>query len=257
MKFLKFDLENVGVFGDVHASLDNLKYVLMLLEVDKRKKLISLGDIWDRGTNPNEVIDVIYELFTNGKLIPIVGNHEMKYIRYLTNPKDVTMGSQQQATLALLTEESKAKFLEIYAEEIVAIYDPTLKIFISHGPGGRPVRILTKNYEASRLIIGGQANITYDEFLLTESHSIAKKHISTLLYGITNGDKTPDGFPVRLPIINSSTDDLDGWKYIYGHVHANKFHPEDNNNLICLDFCSPKGPIGGCVISINNIKLVV
>lgn len=257
MKFLKYDLTNVGVFGDVHAALGNLKDILTLLDVDKRRKIVSLGDIWDRGLEPNEVVDILYDLYVSGKLIPIIGNHEAKYLKWLNTP-NLVMGSQQIATLSLLKEESKAKFIEIFSEEIVCIYDPSLKIFITHGPGGRPARILFKNYEAAKLVMGGTPNMTFDEFLFKESHIVSKKHISTLLYGITNGDKTPDGFPVRLPIVNSPTDELDGWKYIYGHVHANNFHPEGNNNLICLDFCSPTGKIGGCIInSHDDITLVV
>ena len=258
MKFLKYDLMNIGVLGDIHSSLENLNRILSLLEVDKRKRIITIGDTWDRGKEPNEVINILYDLYTTGKLIPIVGNHDMKFIRYLHNSKDVVMGSQQQGTLQLITDESKAKFLEIYSEEIVSIYDPTMKIFISHGPGGRPARILAKNYESIRMLVGGQPNMTYEEFLFKDSHIVAKKHIATLLYGITNGDKNSDGFPIRLPLISSAEDDLDGWTYIYGHIHASKFHPELNERCICLDFCSPEGQIAGCVInSKEDIKLLI
>lgn len=258
MKFLKYDLTNVGILGDIHSSLENLNSILSLLEVDKRKKIITIGDTWDRGKEPNEVINIMYDLYTTGKLIPIVGNHDMKFIKYLHNSKEVVMGSQQRGTIELITDESKAKFIEIYSEEIVSIYDPIMKIFVSHGPGGRPERILTKNYESSRILMGGIPNISFDEFLLKDSHIVAKKHIATLLYGITNGDKTVEGFPVRHPITKSEEDDLDGWKYIYGHIHASNFHPEVNNRCICLDFCSPEGKIGGCVInSKEDIKLLV
>ena len=258
MKFKKCDFTNSCVFGDVHSSLENLKNILVLLDTDNRKKVISVGDIWDRGTEPNEVVDIIYDLFTKGNFIPLVGNHESKFIRYLTDSKTVSMGSQQTATLSLLTDDSKRKFLEIYAEEIVCAYDPLMKIFITHGPGGRPHRILYKNYEAYRVVIGGQASISFEDFLILESHNVAKKHIATLLYGITNGDKNSEGFPIRQPIAKSNTDDLEGWRYIYGHIHSNAFHPDGNTNLICLDFCSPIGKVGGCIItSHNDIKLVV
>lgn len=258
MKFLKCDFTNVCVIGDVHSSLENLKNILHLLDINNRKKVISVGDIWDRGNEPNEVVDIIYDLFTKGNFIPLVGNHESKFIRFFNDSKTVSMGSQQNATLSLLTEESKRKFLEIYAEEIVCAFDPIMKIFITHGPGGRPYKILYKNYEGHRVVIGGQSSISFDDFLLLDSHVVAKKHIATLLYGITNGDKNNEGFPIRLPITKSNTDNLEGWRYIYGHVHGNNFHLEDNTNLICLDLCSPTGKVGGCVItSHDDIKLVV
>jgi predicted phosphodiesterase len=258
MKFLKYDLTNVAVIGDIHSSLANLNDILAKVDVENRRKIITVGDVWDRGNEPNETIDILYDLYTRGKLIPLVGNHDNKFMRYFTDASRVNMGSQQQGTLEKITDESKAKFMEIFAEEIVCIYDPVMKIFISHGPGGRPNSILHKNYENLRILIGGQANVTFEEFLLKESHIVAKKHISTLLYGITMGDKTEEGFPVRLPLTKSETDDLDGWIYMYGHIHATTFYPEVNKNCVCLDHCSPTGKIGGSIItSRDNIQLVV
>ena len=114
MKFLKYDLKNVGIFGDVHAALGNLTNILTLIDVANRSKIISLGDIWDRGTEPNEVINIIHDLYKADKLIPILGNHELKFLRYFTEPKSqVVMGSQQVATLNLLTQESKNKFVDL------------------------------------------------------------------------------------------------------------------------------------------------
>jgi predicted phosphodiesterase len=258
MKFLKYDLTNVAVIGDIHSSLDNLQNILKLIEVDKRKKLITLGDIWDRGNEPNEVIDILYDLYTCGKLIPIIGNHDVKHIRHFTENKNYNLGTQQEATLNKLTKESIDKFVEIYREDIVCIYDPIMKIFLSHGPGGRPQNILYKNYENERIIIGGQPNVTFEEFILKDNHNVAKKHISTLLYGITNGDKTMDGFPVRLPIIKDINDNLEGWVYCYGHIHSSNFYPEKNKSCICLDFCSPTGKIGAAIInSKDDINLLV
>jgi hypothetical protein len=259
MKFLKYDLKNVGIFGDVHAALGNLTNILTLIDVANRSKVISLGDIWDRGIEPNEVINVIHDLYKADKLLPILGNHELKFLRHFTEPKSkVVMGSQQTATLNLLTQESKDKFVDLYKDEIVCIYDPNMKIFISHAPGGRPARILYKNYENCRVVIGGEPNMTFEEFLQKDNHIIAKKHISTLMYGITNGDKTSEGLPVRLPIVNDENDDLDGWTYIYGHIHAGNFHPELSKKCICLDFCSPTGVIGGAIVnSQEDIRLFV
>lgn len=259
MKFINCDITNYGIIGDIHADIKNLNHILNIIDIEKRNKVISLGDIWDRGQEPNEVVSVLYDLYKRNVLIPIVGNHELKYIRYFTDPASkVSMGTQQQATLNLLTNESIAKFVELYESEIVCIYDPKRKIFITHAPGGRPQRILYKNYENTRIVMGGQANITFDEFLNRENHTIHKKHISTLMYGITNGDKTSDGFPVRMPIIDNENDDLDGWTYIYGHIHAATFNPELNNRCICLDFCSPTGKIGGCIVNADgSFNLIV
>jgi predicted phosphodiesterase len=258
MKFLKCDLTNVGLFGDVHAALQNLKNVLNLLNVGERNKIVSLGDLWDRGNEPNEVIDIIHDLYTQGKLIPVMGNHDWKFVRYFTE-KNVILGNQQTATVGLLKDKSIEKLLDLYKDEIVCVYDPIMKIFVSHGPGGRPQRILYKNYDSEKITMGGQANMTFEEFLAKDYHVVAKKHVSTLLYGITNGDKTAEGLPIRLPIVVDATDDLDGWKYIYGHIHGGAFYVEANKTCICLDFCSPTGPIGGCIVNNTqeDITLVV
>jgi hypothetical protein len=257
MKFLKYDLENVAIIGDIHSSLDNIKSILELVEVDKRKKIITLGDIWDRGEYPNEVINILYDLYTCGKLIPIIGNHDAKHLRHFAEPGRYNLGTQQEFTLNKLTKDSIKKFVEIYQEDIICIYDPIKKIFLSHAPGGRPRNILYKNYESERVVIGGQSNVSFEEFLMKSSHTISRKYVSTLLYGITNGDKTMDGFPVRIPILKEATDTLDGWTYIYGHIHSSNFYPEKSKSCICLDFCSPVGKIGGAIINKDEIDLKV
>lgn len=257
MKFISYDLTNVAVLGDIHASLDNLKNALQKCDVDNRRKIITVGDILDRGVNPNETIDILYDLYKANKLIPIVGNHDNKFIRFFSNESKVVMGNQQQETLKLLSSSAIEKFKELFESEIVCVYDPKINIFISHAAGGRPRKILEKNYENNTISIGGQRQTTFDEFVIKESHSVAKKHISTLLYGITNGDTTADGLPVRLPIIKDINDDLDGWLYIYGHIHAANFHPELNKCCVCLDFCSPTGPIGVCIIGKDRSELTL
>ena len=256
MIFQKHNLENVAVIGDIHAVLENLNNILTKVEIEKRNKLVIVGDVLDRGNDVNdvnEVIDVLYNL--RHKLIPILGNHDIKLIKHFNNEK-VHLGEQQQRTIQIIDDEHIKKYVEIFKDEIVAVYDPAQKIFISHAPGGRPRNILYNNYTHIVPSVGGSFLKTFDDFLNEESHSVQKKHISTLLYGITNGDKDERGFPIRHPITSDPTDDLESWIYFFGHIHSDRFYSEDNKNVICLDFCSGSegGVIGGAVIN-NSIDL--
>ena len=119
MRFLKYDLSNCGLLGDIHASLQNLNEVLKLIDYNNRRKIITLGDYWDRGSEPNEVIDILFDLYTCGKLIPILGNHDHKFIRYFseTNSK-VSMGEEQKKTLEKLKDGSIEKLIEILNDKL-------------------------------------------------------------------------------------------------------------------------------------------
>lgn len=247
MKIIRKFIENVCVIGDIHSSPKQLKEVIAIANSKGIDSFIFLGDLVDRGVDPNEVIDIVHELVTIGKALVLIGNHDMKFIKYFSKV-NVTMNSQQQETLKLLKDDRIPKFLEIFSEELVAIYDPKNKTMLSHAAAGRPLNLLRHLLDDVNKDRSFEKLTLEDMFSTVPSIVLPKKRVGNFLYGITNGD-TEDGFPVRLPITKQVDDDLDGWLYAHGHIHAGQLFPENGNKkVLCLDFSC--GELGGNLVGI-------
>lgn len=257
MRVVNQVLRDVCVIGDIHSSPQELNSVIKQARERGVDNFLFLGDLWDRGYDPNGVVDVIHQLKTEGKATVIVGNHDMKFIKHF-NGAQVTMGHQQQETMSKVTPESIEKFKSIFEEEIVAVFDPFNKLFLSHGAAGRPLSLLRYMLADLNREQHSLSPITLDDMFRTVPYiNVAKKRVGNFMYGITNGDKTAAGLPVRLPITHANTDDLDGWTYLFGHIHASNLFPEDGNkHCVCLDFCCGEadGKLAGLIITNGEIR---
>lgn len=246
LKILNRAINNVCVIGDIHGSPNELRSVIAQARARGINKFISLGDLWDRGYDPNGVIDIIAELLANGEIELVLGNHDWKFIRHFAGQK-VSIADEQVETLRKLTQKSIDAFLGIFAELPVAIYDPVKKIFISHAAGGRPADVLGRDFQKSR-----EHNFAiYDTYLKDQADKIIdKKYVANLLYGMTNGQVTENGRPVRLPLTTEVTDDLEGWTVVFGHIHSATLFPEGNRRVACVDWCSGEegGTLAGLII---------
>ncbi len=254
LRILNRNIANVCVIGDIHSSPNELRSVIAQSRERGINKFLSLGDIFDRGDGPNDVIDIILELLNAGELEIILGNHDWKFIRYFSGQK-VSIADEQVETLRKLTQKSIDAFMGIFADLPVAIYDPVKKIFISHAAGGRPADILGRDFQKSR-----EHNFaSYENYINdTSDKLIEKKYAANLLYGITNNKIDGNGRPIRLPITDDVNDDLEGWQYFFGHIHSNNLFPEGNRRVICLDYsCGepPHGKLAGLIINdMSNVS---
>lgn len=247
MKIIRKVIENVCVIGDIHSSPKQLKEVVALANSRGIDNFIFLGDLLDRGVDPNEVIDVVHDLVVNNKALVLIGNHDMKFIKHFSKAI-VTMNFQQQETLKLLKDDRIPKFIEIFSEELVAIFDPTNKLMMSHAAAGRPLNILRHLLDDVNKERSYDKLSLEDMFVTVPSITLSKKRVGNFLYGITNGD-TEDGFPVRMPITKSLGDNLDSWQYVHGHIHSGNLFPENGNKSVCcLDYCC--GELGGCLVGL-------
>jgi hypothetical protein len=252
MKVVNEVLKNVCVIGDIHSSPQELNSVIKQANAKGVDKFVFLGDLWDRGYDPNGVVDVIYNLKATGNATAIVGNHDMKFIKHYSGAQ-VTLGPQQLETLSKVTPESAEKFTYIFADEVVAMFDPVNKLFLSHAAAGRPLSLLRYMLGDLNREQHALSPITLDDMFRSVNHiNVAKKRVGNFMYGITNGDKTAAGLPVRLPITHTNTDDLDGWTYLFGHIHASNLFPENGNkHCVCLDYCCGEadGKLAGLIIT--------
>lgn len=69
------------VIGDVHGCLDELDELVRTLEIQKSDRVISVGDMIDRGPDP---VGVVRRVRENG-WEAVIGNHEDRAIKWLRN----------------------------------------------------------------------------------------------------------------------------------------------------------------------------
>jgi len=74
---IHINAKNVLVLGDLHGDLDTLNTIISNYGLD-RPRYITLGDYVDRGEKQIETLYRILELFMDGSLIPLRGNHESR-----------------------------------------------------------------------------------------------------------------------------------------------------------------------------------
>jgi predicted MPP superfamily phosphohydrolase len=75
------------VFSDIHADISALESILSIAtsnEFIKRygdfSRIINLGDILERGTNPKQVLDKLKTLEKNYPVISVMGNHDEAFL---------------------------------------------------------------------------------------------------------------------------------------------------------------------------------
>jgi len=75
------------VFSDIHADIDALDTILDIANISEFKKkygeysrIINLGDILERGTNPSQVLKKMTSLEKTNPVISIMGNHDEAFL---------------------------------------------------------------------------------------------------------------------------------------------------------------------------------
>jgi len=75
------------VISDIHADISALNTIIELAtSADFKKKygeisrILNLGDVLERGTNPKQVLDKIMELSQNYPVISVIGNHDEAFL---------------------------------------------------------------------------------------------------------------------------------------------------------------------------------
>jgi hypothetical protein len=150
------------VIGDVHGCIDELRELLIQngfiinkegFILSSSKSIILLGDFIDKASHQKiaETIEFIYKNYyhlnrTKQQLYLILGNHEDKVYKYITNdptleitPKTVEDKSKYYNTAELLEKDSglREKFLKLYSESFVWLrysYSSEFSITMTHSP---------------------------------------------------------------------------------------------------------------------------
>ena len=135
------------VFSDIHADIEGLETILNIAFSSEFKdqygeisRIINLGDLLERGTNPKEVMQKMTELSKSYPIISVMGNHDegFLYKRFLSGSPYASIKAHE-----LLSEKDIEFFKKnkdgTYGDQFVI--DQKNKILCVHGGPINPEKI--------------------------------------------------------------------------------------------------------------------
>ena len=190
--FVRDRFDGMLVFGDVHGDYDSIKRAYDYA-VSKNYFFMSLGDLVDRSRMPYETVELMYRAIEAGHGGFTMGNHDDKFYRHAMGNKVHFSGDAKQ-TLDDVGADREAEFFRMY----VAVMDATMFASVFHTFDD----IVVVHAAAHAAMFDG-------------SKHISKSERARYLVGETNGERHPNGYPVRL---YSWIDDIPmGKTVIVGH----------------------------------------
>ncbi|WP_064092273.1 bis(5'-nucleosyl)-tetraphosphatase PrpE [Rossellomorea aquimaris] len=191
----------IDIIGDIHGCYQEFKELTLKLgykwdtgiPIHPENRLLGLvGDLTDRGHHSLEVISVIYNLFQQGLVYYVPGNHCNKLYRYfLGNNVKILHGLETTvAELGTLPMSERDRYKEMF----IHLYEnsPLYQVF-----------------EGGKLVIA-HAGIK-EEYIGKKDNRVK----TFVLYGDITGEKNEDGTPVRKDWAKEYKGD--SW-IVYGHT---------------------------------------
>lgn len=81
------------VVGDIHNCYSLLEKELRKINFDFAKdRLFSVGDLFDRGPEPKEMVQFVHDQLGHG-FYPVIGNHEIMFFDVMTSPNMTSLGN--------------------------------------------------------------------------------------------------------------------------------------------------------------------
>ncbi|MDE6501079.1 MAG: polynucleotide kinase-phosphatase [Ruminococcus sp.] len=201
------------IIGDIHGCMDELKELLHKLGYKENengipvhpddRKAVFLGDFCDRGYDNTGVLKLVMGMVKNGNAFSVVGNHEVKLLKYL-NGKNVNITYGLEKTVEQINAES-----EDFRKEVMEFLDGLISHYV---------------FDDGKLVVS-HAGIK-EEYIGRGSGRIR----SFCLYGDTTGETDEFGLPVRL---DWSADYRGRATIVYGHTPCAEVVPA--NNTYCID----------------------
>ena len=185
----RFDVRTCDVIGDIHGCYDELEKLLRelghedLLDPDisharegEKPRIVFVGDIVDRGDKIVPALRLVHRLCTRGHALTVVGNHDDRFLRWLSGRKvQIRHGLQESVDQF---EEIARPERDRWREELID--------FIKELPWAL-------HLDGGRLIV---AHAAWHAELHEESSPDRIR--SYTMYGPTTGRTTPEGFPERI-----------------------------------------------------------
>jgi uncharacterized protein YbaR (Trm112 family) len=160
------------VIGDVHGGFEEFEAIVRH-GLEQGRFIVCLGDPEDRGPNPAKVIELIMDLYDEGKADEVMSNHKWKHYRYYDG-RPVMLNDEHKKTRRDINSMGR-EFVERYLE-----FCKRVPWFIRHGD----------NFFA---------HASYHPIACEEAPSRKYRKIlqERLIYGQTSG-RMEGGLPVRL-----------------------------------------------------------
>lgn len=220
------------IIGDIHGCYNELIMLIERLGYTKTKKgyvhpkgrkLISVGDLADRGYNNIKSIEVIMKMVEEKNAYYVYGNHCNKFYRYL-------IGRKVQKTHGLedtVTEFERLDDKEVFRKRYISMYQNTFpylildegRLVVSHA-GIKEILIGKQDEQVKKFCLYGDITGEFDE----EGHPVRKDWFLNyagkpmIVYGHT---------PMIEPIFINNTVDIDTGCVFGGKLTALRY-PEKN-----------------------------
>lgn len=201
------------IIGDIHGCYDELSELLDKLGYIRNengvpvhpegRKAVFLGDFCDRGTNNTEVLKLAMNMVKSGNALAVVGNHDVKLVKYLKGKKvQLTYGLDKTAEELSQQSDDFRKEVHDFMDSLISHYVlDDGKLVVSHAG-------IKQEYI-------GRGSSRVREFCI---------------YGETTGETDEFGLPVRL---DWASDYRGRATVVYGHTPSNEVQAV--NGTFCID----------------------
>ncbi len=81
-------MDRTIAIGDIHGCATALQTLLDAIEPTQTDTIIGMGDYVDRGMESARVLEILTELISSTRLVPLIGNHELMMFKALQNRGD-------------------------------------------------------------------------------------------------------------------------------------------------------------------------
>ena len=173
--YVRENFDGMLVFSDVHGDYDAIRRAYDYA-VSENFFFMSLGDLVDRSRMPFETVKLMHDVIYEGRGGFVMGNHDDKFYRYAKGAK-VHFSVDAKQTLADVGADREEEFLKMYVE----LMDDKFFSGVFH----KFDDIVLVHAAAHAAMFSDLPNVT-------------KSERARYLVGETNGERHPDGFPVRL-----------------------------------------------------------
>ena len=139
------------IFSDIHADISALDAIINMTtsthftkKYGEFSRVINLGDLLERGTNPKQVLEKMKELSENYHMISVLGNHDESFLY----GKNLEGSSLESMAMHRALEEKELEFFTKNGDETFGIQEKLDKkngLVCVHGGPLDPKKIMPEN----------------------------------------------------------------------------------------------------------------
>lgn len=216
-----------AVIGDVHSCWTELRELLTKIK-DRNLAPVFVGDFFDRGPGTIPLVKYLLE----NKPLACMGNHCNKLWRYLKgNPVKPSNGLQKTIG-ALFT------MYGVDSQEGLVREAQDLRAYLGSRPPLLQFPPMDKN-EGPLVVVHAAVKPIIARRQILDDVELSKRERAICYYGLVDGRKDENGFPVRQDFSKHWDDDFyQDWRIVHGHVVTEDHRPRiygKNNNVVNVD----------------------